>query len=149
MYYNYSALVKDLDKFFKGFKYKPDVIVAVSRGGLTISHLFASYLNVKEVLVVNASSYEGKTQGELEVKNIPNLSGYKKALLIDDISDTGETLKTINEALTSNNKKTEVKSFTIFYKEESKFKPDFYIRGAHNWVDFFWEVDLVKEKKQG
>jgi len=147
MYYNYSALVKDLDKFFQKFKYKPDVIVAVARGGLTISHLFASYLDIKDVLVVNASSYDNKKQGSLEIKNIPSLDGYKRALLIDDISDTGDTLKAIHEALVKNNPSVELKSFTIFYKEESKFKPDFYIRGAHNWVDFFWEVDLEKEKK--
>ncbi len=146
MYYNYNALKKDLDKFFTKFKYKPDVIIAVARGGLTISHLFGSYLGVRDVLVANASSYDEKKKGTLEVKNIPNLTGYKRALLIDDISDTGDTLKAIDEALKAAHPEVEIKSFTIFYKEDSKFKPDYYIRGAHNWVDFFWEVDLHKEK---
>jgi len=55
---------------------------------------------------------------------------YKNILIVDDIADTGITLKKYdNLYLTA----------TLFYKACSSVKPDFYVEETTKWIVFPWE----------
>ena len=135
--YTYGDFQKDLNNINIE---KPDAIVAIARGGLTLSHHLAEIFDIREVFAINAISYD-KTQKKekIDIFNIPNLHGYQNVLIVDDISDSGdtfiETLKILKEKYNDINFKT----FSIFFKPTSKFKPDYYFHETDEWIRFFWE----------
>ncbi|MFW9871720.1 MAG: phosphoribosyltransferase [Candidatus Thorarchaeota archaeon] len=54
----------------------------------------------------------------------------ENTLIVDDITHTGKTLRRgSNIYLTA----------TLFYREESIIKPDFYVEKATKWIKFPWE----------
>ena len=139
--YKYKEFIDDIKFLSKKIKtYNPDCLVAIARGGLTLAHFLGENLNLRDVYTINSIHYEGeKKLDTFEIKNIPNLSSHKKIVLVDDISDTGETLKEIIDILKVEYPEIEIKTATIFYKENSLIIPDFKVRIAKNWIVFFWE----------
>jgi len=61
-----------------------------------------------------------------------------KVLVVDDVADTGESLKVAVEHLDICGAKA-IKTATIYYKPQSIFKPDFFIVQTEQWVVFPWE----------
>lgn len=82
--------------------YKPDIIIGVGTGGWLPAKLLNNYFNV-EIDSINLRSYEGKERGEIKCSNLNNLNldylKNKKILVIDDVNDSGSTLKHILEML--------------------------------------------------
>src|SRR5574344_1587614 len=73
-----------------------DVILAIARGGLTLSHLMSQALNKRNVFIINTISYDRKVQKDMvEIFNFPNLTGFKRVLVVDDIIDSGKTVKEV------------------------------------------------------
>ena len=144
-YYSYSEFIVDISNLSNQIKeYKPDAILAVARGGLTISHFLAQALNIRRVLTLNSIHYDNdKKLDSLEIFNIPSLSSYKKVVIVDDIIDSGETLKEILLLLQNRYQHCEFKLATIFYKSTAVIKADYSVKEAFDWIDFFWEVDVV------
>jgi len=139
--YNYEEFREDVKVLGKEIKeYNPDCLVAIARGGLTLSHFLGESLNIRDVYTINSIHYEGeKKLDTFEIKNIPDLSSHKKIVLVDDISDSGETLKEILSILKTEYPDIEIKTATIFYKKDSLVIPDFKLKIANQWIVFFWE----------
>ena len=79
-------------------KVKPDVILALTRGGLVPATYVAHALGVTDVKSCK--------------NNPPSFTGIDTyVLIVDDISDTGDTLKNISEQM-----KCEYSTATIFKK---------------------------------
>lgn len=117
-----------------------DAIVAIARGGFTFAHFIAQKENIRDLLSINSIHYEKNQKlDSIKIFNIPNLDKYNTILIVDDISDSGDTLTNIIKLLQEKYPKKILKTATIFYKETSKFKPDFYLRKTENWIDFFWD----------
>jgi len=135
--YTYNDFQKDLKKLNI---YKPDAIVAIARGGLTLAHHLAEIFDIREVFSINAISYD-KTQKKekIDIFNIPNLYTYKDILIVDDISDSGDTFIEVLKILKEKYPNPNFKTLSIFYKPSSKFKPDFYFKETEEWIRFFWE----------
>jgi xanthine phosphoribosyltransferase len=119
---------------------KPDAIVSIIRGGMTLAHHLSEIFNIKDVFTINASSYDKKLKlSKPKVYNIPNLKNYKNILIVDDISDSGETFLEVLKKLKEKYPDKIFKTISIFYKPTSKFKPDYYFHETTEWVEFFWE----------
>jgi len=119
---------------------KPDALVAIARGGLTFAHYLSQKLDIRDVFSINVISYEGnKKLKDIKIFNIPNLDKYKNILIVDDISDSGETFINVLNLLKNKYPKKNFKTISIFYKPASKYKPDIYIHTTNEWINFFWE----------
>ena len=140
-YYNFEEFREDIKLLSKQIKeYNPDCLVPIARGGLTIGHFLAESLEIRDVVVINTKSYDkDKKLDKVEVFNIPNLSGFKKIVIVDDISDSGDTLEEVIKVIKTIYPDIEIKIATIFYKPTSKVIPDFKLKKAKNWIVFFWE----------
>ena len=112
-------------------------IIGLSRGGLIPAVIISNMLNIRKVYSLGLKSYEGEEQGKVEIYQIPEFTGMDKILLIDDISDTGDSFKNSKEMLV--NKAVVTASLTI--KPKTNFKPDVYGKIIKNdvWVVFPWE----------
>ncbi len=122
---------------------RPDAIIYIERGGMVIGRLLSDDLSVKRVAGINASYYLGigKRAHSVSVGEVPKIKeegGY--LLLVDDIADTGKTLKKVAAQLAMAHGER-VLTCTVFYKPRSVVKPDFYVReiGNDKWVVFGYE----------
>jgi xanthine phosphoribosyltransferase len=142
--YSYSQFCEDIKLLAKEIKkYNPDCLIPIGRGGLTLGHFLGEELDIRDVVAVNAIHYnKDKKLKDVKVFHIPDLSSYKKAVLVDDISDSGDTLEEVLKLLKSRYSDVEIKVATIFYKPTSKVIPDFKLKEANEWVQFFWEKML-------
>jgi len=147
VYYSYKNFIEDSRILLKQIEaYKPDAIVAVARGGMALAQLIGEAMNTREVYSVNSILYEGtKKLDHCKVFNIPNLENRKKVVLIDDIVDSGESMHYIIAKMQNLYPDCEFKVGSLFYKLDACIQPDFKVREAHDWIEFFWEVDLVKK----
>ena len=144
LYYSYELFVKDTQVLVdKCRDYEPEILLAVARGGLTLSHLMAQAMDMRNLYTLNSIHYEGELKLDtFNIFNIPDVSHAKRVLIVDDIVDSGETMREILKVLHEKFPKVEFKLATLFYKNTAVLKPDYCVREANEWIDFFWEVDV-------
>jgi len=145
LYYSYDLFKKDTQKLVNSCRdYNPDVLLAVARGGLTLSHLMAQAMDMRNLYTLNSVHYEGDLKlDSFNIFNIPDVSHAKRVLVIDDIVDSGETMVEILKLLKEKFPDVDFKLATLFYKKTAVIQPDYTVREATQWIDFFWEVDVV------
>ena len=144
-YYGYDEFKKDTQVLVNKCRdYEPDILLAVARGGLTLAHLMAQALDMRNLYSLNSIHYEGEMKLDtFNIFNIPDVSHAKRVLIIDDIVDSGETMVEILKILEDKFPGVEFKLATLFYKKTAVMQPDFAVREANEWIDFFWEVDVI------
>lgn len=111
-----------------------DEIVAISRGGLTLGHLLSDYLRIP-ICSITIQSYEDiQKQGEVQiVAGLKRRIRDKKILLVDDIADSGKTLKRAMGYLKRFHPAS-LTTVTMFYKPQSKVRPDYFAEVTTKWV---------------
>jgi xanthine phosphoribosyltransferase len=144
-YYSYKECLEDCRVLLPQLKkYNPDALVSIARGGLVLGHLLSEALNIRELFTLNSIHYNGTEKlNTFQISNIPDLTNYKRIILIDDIVDSGETMVEIIKILEKKYPNSEFKIATLFYKKNALIQPDFKVQEAKNWIEFFWEKDLL------
>lgn len=144
LYYRYDLFVKDTQLLVdKCRDFEPEILLAVARGGLTLAHLMSQAMDMRNLYTLNSIHYEGDLKLDtFNIFNIPDVSHAKKVLIVDDIVDSGETIREILKVLNEKFPNVEFRLATLFYKKTAVLKPDYYIKEANQWIDFFWEVDV-------
>ncbi|WP_457742455.1 phosphoribosyltransferase [Thermococcus sp.] len=121
--------------------WRPEVIVGLARGGWVAARLYCDYLGIKDLVSLKVEHWgvtatpDGKAK--LRYGSTYNLEG-KKVLIVDDISDTGESL-TLAKNYVESQKPEEVRTATLLTIKGSRFKPTYYgdeIEWA--WIVFPW-----------
>ncbi len=140
--------VLNLCEKIKKSDFHPDYIVAILRGGATPASILSDCLGIRNVLAVKAELYEeiGKPGKQVNIiQPAPDKLNGKKILLVDDVSDTGATLKAIVDHLKSMGV-TEVRVATVHYKPWSEFEPDYFIEKTTKWIVYPWEYhEFIRE----
>lgn len=121
--------------------FKPDVIVAVSRGGFDPARILCDQLGIRRLASVQLEAYDGMVKRLEPAVVLPvnaDLAG-KRALLVDDVSDSGASLAKAKEHLMEKSA-AEVRIATLHIKPWSKFIPDYYSEKVDAWVVYPWEL---------
>ncbi len=118
--------------------WKPDVIVAIARGGFAPARLLCDFLDVENLLAIQSQHWtEAAKAEEKAILKFPykiDLSG-KKVLIVDDIADTGESILLARKFVQENWKPSEVKVATMqWISPVCKMKPDYYVDEVKEWV---------------
>ena len=145
IFYSYDEFAVDAKKMAKDIKdeFDPEVILAVARGGLTLGHSLAVALNNRNLFTLNSIHYEDTNKLDtIQIFNVPDLSKYTKILLVDDIIDSGESMVEIKRELLKRYPNLDIKIATVFYKEKALLLPEFKVKEAHDWVEFFWDIHI-------
>jgi len=121
--------------------FNPHIIVGVSRGGWAPGRILSDLLENTHTVNVKIEFYVGigKTAGKPIVTQPigEDISG-KRVLVVDDVSDTGKSLKVAMEHMLEKGA-AGVKTATIYFKPNSTFKPDYFADSTANWIIFPWE----------
>ena len=123
-------IADELAQKIKASEFVPDYIVGVARGGLIPLYFLAKQLGVRQILTVSARHY-GKdgTPGDVSVTYLPDVGLHnKRVLLVDEMADSGGTLKEVSEAMLAKYDGIHLKTATIALdKTKSILPPDFYV----------------------
>ena len=143
-YYAYEDFRNDTIRLIEMVKeFEPQAMVGIARGGLTLSHVMAEGLNIREVQTLRTELYDKSCKRqEISIFGSCGFKDAKRVLVVDDIADSGETLKHIMRYLKELNSDVEFRSATLFYKKTSVYEPHYWINEADGWIDFFWESDF-------
>ncbi|MGQ9759896.1 MAG: phosphoribosyltransferase [Candidatus Methanomethylicaceae archaeon] len=118
--------------------WKPDVIIAISRGGFVPARLICDRLVVGELVSLQVSHWPSAAQVAKEAGVKYPLQcdlKYKKALIVDDIADTGESIIIAKDHIWTECKPDELKVATLqWISTSSKIKPDYYAEEVKEWV---------------
>ena len=145
IFYSYDEFAVDAKKMAKQIKdeFDPEVILAVARGGLTLGHSLAVALENRNLFTLNSIHYEDTNKLDtIQIFNVPDLSRYTKILLVDDLIDSGESMVEIKRELLKRYPNLDIKIATVFYKEKALLLPEFKVKEAHDWVEFFWDIHI-------
>jgi len=132
----YHELVQKLAATILSDCEKPDKIVGISRGGLTLGHILSDFLQIPVATFTIQSYTDIQKQGEVKITEPLKLSIIgKHILLADDVSDSGKTLKRAISYL-NHFKPKKITTATIFFKPHSIFRPNFFAEQTTNWILF-------------
>ncbi|PIY69372.1 phosphoribosyltransferase [Candidatus Roizmanbacteria bacterium CG_4_10_14_0_8_um_filter_39_9] len=129
-----------LSKKIKDTPIKPDLIVAIARGGMSIAHMLSDFL-LLPVATFTVSSYRDMKRNKLS--NIDYHVGGslkdKHILLVDDNADTGKTFLRGIEHLKEMGASS-IQTASPLVKPWTKHLPDYYVQKTDKWIVFPYEV---------
>jgi hypoxanthine phosphoribosyltransferase len=118
----WKKYLDDIKKLYKLINFeKYDTIVAINRGGLLIGLLFSHW-----------------SRKPLKVVDKFELVCFRgRLLIVDDVSDTGDTLLRV----IANLKTHSFDTATVFVKPWSKYRPTFWVKETNKWIVYPYEID--------
>jgi hypoxanthine phosphoribosyltransferase len=151
------------DSFELGVKilesgYEPTLIIAIWRGGTPVGMAVQEVLDYCGVesdhIAIRTSSYVGVDErGEVAVHGlnyiIKKICREDRVLIIDDVFDTGNTIKAVVEEIRKRargNTPEEIRVAVPWFKpsrNETDMVPDFYLRETAEWLVFPHELDAL------
>lgn len=134
-------MLLSLAKKIKSSGYKPEVIVGVSRGGWPPARIMSDLLENPRVANMRVEFYKDigvRSKKPRITQPVTSEVTGKRVLVVDDVSDTGHSLKVVVSHLKRRGAK-EVKVSTLYMKPHSIFRPDFYAKTTSKWIIFPWE----------
>lgn len=145
-------MLLDLAQQIKKDRYKPEIIVGVSRGGWPPARVMSDLLQNPNLANMKVEFYK-----DIGVRNKkPRITQPvtmevvgKRVLVVDDVSDTGHSLRVVADHLQRKPVK-ELRVCTIYMKPQSIYRPDYYSRTTRKWIIFPWErleaVHLISKR---
>ena len=135
---------KRLASLVKESGYKIDIAVAIARGGLVPARILSDYLSIRDLTTIKVEHWGiTATPSEKAVIKFPLCADIKdkNVLLIDDTTDTGDTLRVSIEYLKSLTPR-EIRTATLIHKTRSEVTPDYFVRKVvkWKWIIFPWHV---------
>jgi hypoxanthine phosphoribosyltransferase len=109
-----------------------DQILCLARGGMRPGDVLSRVFD-KPLAIMSTSSYRaeaGTIQGRLDIAKyitMPKGELAGRVLLVDDLADSGVTLRAVVERLRSMPSITELRSAVIWVKAASDYTPDYYV----------------------
>ena len=142
LWYKWDEMRRDVNTLCRNItldKFDPQVIVGLSRGGLTAGVLMSHWFQ-KPFKPVKAS-----------IRDFPDWEDYmpkktdERVLIVDDICDSGETFLKIQEHLKgATSLPVEVRFASLWWNNECEFKPHYHVQECAKdskdiWIHFPWE----------
>jgi len=132
--------------------FKPDLVVALSRGGYVPGRLICDFLGVENLVSIQSQHWtEAAKAEEKAIIKFPYTLDLKgmKALVVDDIVDTGDTLKLARDFILENWRPDELKTAALqWISSVAKFKPDYYYIEVKDWWWFQYPWTRLEDTYQ-
>ena len=144
LWYNWREMRRDVNTLCREVsldKFDPDVIVGLSRGGLTPGVMMSHWMNKPFKPIKTA------------LRDFPEWEDYlprktdERVLILDDVCDSGVTFTRIREHIQKNALEEincDVRFAVLWWNNEIDFEPDYYVNeiakdSTNTWIHFPWE----------
>ena len=114
-------------------------IIAVTRGGLVPAAIVARELDIRLIDTVCVLSYNHKSKGDVNIiKGAADAAKGEDWLIVDDLVDTGETIKAIRLSLPN------AHYATVYAKPSGREQVDTFITevSQDTWIYFPWDMEM-------
>jgi len=121
--------------------YRPDIVLAIARGGLLVGGAIGYALGVKNTFTMNVEFYTGvdeRLEMPMLLPPVPDLVDFaeQKVLIADDVADTGATLALVKDFCEG--KVAEVRCAVLYEKSRSTVACEYVWRRTDRWIVFPW-----------
>ena len=144
LWYNWYEMRRDVNTLCRDIsldKFDPNVIVGLSRGGLTPGVMMSHWMN-KPFKPIKTS-----------LRDFPEWEDYlprktdERVLILDDVCDSGITFTRIREYIQKNSLKEinfDIRFAVLWWNNEIEFEPNYYVNeiakdSTNTWIHFPWE----------
>ncbi|MEM2024938.1 MAG: phosphoribosyltransferase [Desulfurococcaceae archaeon] len=132
--------------------YKVELVVAVSRGGFVPARLLCDFLGIDNLLSIQSQHWtEAAKAAERALIKFPYSINAEKlrVLVVDDIVDTGDTLKLAKEYIKREWGPEDVRTAVLqWISPVAKFKPDYYYIEVKEWAWFQYPWTRLEDTYQ-
>ncbi len=142
------GLCRDVSESVRDDDFKPDVIVALARGGWFAGRCLCDFLGLDDLTSLKMEHYVGTAEktGEPNVR-YPMPEGSvagKDVLIIDDIADTGGSIERAYEYVTERDA-GEVRTATLQLLQTSAFEPDYVGERLEEWTWVVYPWNFIED----
>ena len=125
LWYKWNEMRRDVNTLCRTIsldKFDPQVIVGISRGGLTPGVMMSHWMQ-KPFKPIKTS-----------LRDFPEWEDYlpkktdERVLIVDDICDSGETFQKISDFITERGVNVEVRFASLWWNNECNFAPLYYVQ---------------------
>ena len=141
LWYKWDEMRRDVNTLCRDIsldKFDPQVIVGISRGGLTPGVMISHWMQ-RPFKPIKTS-----------LRDFPEWEDYlpkktdERVLIVDDICDSGETFQKISDFIKERGVSVEVRFASLWWNNEVDFEPHYYVQECAKdsegiWIHFPWE----------
>ena len=123
--------------------YRPDIVLAIARGGLLVGGALGYALGLKNTFTMNVEFYTGVDERlpmPMILPPVPELVDLDEArvLIADDVADTGRTIALVKDFCA--NSVAEARVAVLYEKPGSIVRCEYVWRRTDRWIDFPWST---------
>ena len=141
LWYGWEEMRRDVNSLCREIlldKFDPDVIVGLSRGGLTPGVMMSHWMKKPFKPIKTA------------LRDYPEWEDYlprksdKQVLIVDDVCDSGETFHKIRNYIKERANGVDVRFAVLYWNNECNLEPHYYVNeiakdSTNTWIHFPWE----------
>lgn len=140
----FGVAVRELATLVADSSFRPDILVAVARGGLIPGGGLSYALGVKLTDAINVEFYTDVEETlpdpvllapHLDLDSIKG----RQILVVDDVADSGRTLALVLALIQQHG--AEARSAVLYSKPRSEVIPDYVWRETDRWIVFPWSAE--------
>lgn len=140
----FASLCRQLAYKIHAAGYQPDLVVAIARGGYAPARVLADYFGVMNVASIKVEHYTGPRKMKQARIRHPLPAGIegKRVLIVDDVSDTGDTFEVAIPHIRERLPGAEIRTAVLLHKAACPVLPDFWARKVlkWRWIVYPWAV---------
>lgn len=139
------SLCRELAAQLRAAHYRSDMIVAIGRGGYVPGRILSDMLGIDNLTSFKIEHYQGPYEQHEAFVKYPLTADVsnRNILLLDDVSDSGDTFRVGLEHIRQCGNAKEVRTASLHYKTVSNFIPDFFVAivSEWRWLIYPWAVN--------
>ncbi len=129
------------DRAKERYKEKIDIVIGLVRGGVPLALVVSDRLGA-ELDLMRVKSYSGiadRAEPKLVFDIHSDIEG-KHVLVVDDLSDKGDTFDFVVKHLKSVYRPGKISTAAVFVKPWSQHVPEIYLEKTEKWIVYPWEL---------
>ncbi len=142
------GLCRDVADQVKAAEFEPDVVVALARGGWFAGRCLCDFLGLDDLASLKMEHYVGTgVKADEPQVRYPMPDGSvegKNVLIIDDIADTGGSIRRANEYVNERNP-GDVRTATLQLLTTSEFEPEFVGETLDQWTWVVYPWNFIED----
>ena len=139
----FGEAARELARVISDDGFRPDLILAIARGGMFVAGALGYALSVKNLHLMNVEFYNGvgsTLDMPVMLPPVPSVVDFsaKKVLIADDVADTGKTLELVRDFISEH--VADVRSAVVYQKPGSLVQCDYVWKHTDRWINFPWST---------
>ena len=141
-----DRLSRELARMIRASGYRPDIVVAIGRGGYVPARLVCDFLHIERMTGIKVEHYVAtRKQDEVTIRYPLNADiGGLDVLLVDDVNDSGDTLEAVVRYLRSFSPR-EVRTGVLHEKAVTRFPADLVAKRIRTWRWYVYPWAVIED----